>query len=53
MPITGGTAKERFRQVMEEYKKKSLHAGKGGPKLRSRKQAVAIALNMERRRGSS
>lgn len=32
-------------KVMSEYKDKSLHSGKGGPVVKSRKQAVAIALS--------
>lgn len=32
-------------KVMGEYKDKSLHSGKGGPVVKSRKQAVAIALS--------
>ncbi len=32
-------------KVMREYKDKSLHSGKGGPVVKSRKQAVAIAMS--------
>lgn len=32
-------------KVMGEYKDKSLHSGKGGPVVKSKKQAVAIALS--------
>lgn len=32
-------------KVMHEYKTGSLHSGKGGPLVKSRKQAVAIALS--------
>ena len=32
-------------KVMGEYKDKSLHSGKGGPVVKSRKQAIAIALS--------
>jgi hypothetical protein len=32
-------------KVMSEYKDKGLHSGKGGPLVKSRKQAVAIALS--------
>lgn len=31
--------------VMGEYKAGTLHSGKGGPVVKSRKQAVAIALS--------
>lgn len=32
-------------KVMGEYKSGTLHSGKGGPVVKSRKQAVAIALS--------
>lgn len=32
-------------KVMGEYKDKSLHSGKGGPVVKSRKQAIAIAMS--------
>jgi ribosomal protein L21E len=32
-------------KVMHEYKAGSLHSGKGGPVVNSRKQAVAIAMS--------
>lgn len=32
-------------KVMKEYKEGALHSGKGGPVVKSRKQAVAIALS--------
>lgn len=32
-------------KVMSEYKDKTLHSGKGGPVVKSRKQAIAIALS--------
>jgi len=31
--------------VLAEFKDKSLHSGKGGPVVKSRKQAIAIALS--------
>jgi len=31
--------------VMHEFKAGTLHSGKGGPVVKSRKQAVAIALS--------
>ena len=38
--------KSKVAKVMHEYKKGTLHSGsKRGPKVRSRKQAVAIALS--------
>lgn len=32
-------------KVMGEYKAGSLHSGKGGPVVKSRKQAIAISLS--------
>ena len=42
MPVPKG--KKGVRKVMSEYKSGSLHSGKKGPVVKSRKQAVAIAL---------
>ena len=40
------TGKDKIRRVMHEYKTGTLHSGsKAGPKVKSRKQAVAIALS--------
>jgi hypothetical protein len=45
-------AKSKVRQTMHEFKEGSLHSGsKTGPKVKSRKQAVAIALNQARKKG--
>jgi len=38
-------------QAMTEFKGGGLHSGKGGPVVKSRKQALAIGLNAERRAG--
>lgn len=38
-------AAEKIAKVMGEYKDKSLHSGKGGPVVKSRKQAIAIAMS--------
>jgi hypothetical protein len=39
-------AKNKVRKVMHEYKEGELHSGsKKGPKVKSRKQAIAIALS--------
>jgi hypothetical protein len=35
----------KVRKVMKEYKAGSLHSGKGGPVVKSQKQAVAIAMS--------
>lgn len=32
-------------KVMDKYKRGTLHSGKHGPKVASRKQAIAIALS--------
>lgn len=37
--------KTKVQKVMHEYKTGTLHSGKGGPVVKSRKQAVAIALS--------
>ena len=40
----------KVKKVMGEYKRGSLRSGsKKGPKVKSRKQAVAIALSEQRR----
>lgn len=42
-------AKNKVEKVMHEYKEGDLHSGsKHGPKVKSRKQALAIALNEKR-----
>ena len=42
--------KSKVKKVMHEYKHGTLHSGsKRGPKVKSRKQAVAIALSEARR----
>lgn len=38
-------AQKKVRKVMKEYKAGTLHSGKGGPVVKSRKQAVAIAMS--------
>ena len=48
MPITG-TPTQRKKQVFDEFKQGRLHSGKGGPLVKKRKQAIAIALSEERR----
>ena len=37
--------KTKESKVMGEFKRGTLHSGKGGPVVKSRKQAVAIALS--------
>lgn len=38
-------ATDKVAKVMHEYKSGTLHSGKGGPVVKSRKQAVAIAMS--------
>lgn len=42
-------AAKKVSKVMREYKEGTLHSGKGGPVVKSRKQAVAIALSEAKR----
>lgn len=37
--------KTKVEKVMGEFKRGTLHAGKGGPVVRKKKQAIAIALS--------
>ena len=37
--------KAKVKKVMGEFKRGTLHSGKGGPVVKSRKQAVAIAMS--------
>jgi hypothetical protein len=39
------TGAKKVKKVMGEYKRGTLHSGKGGPVVKSRKQAVAIAMS--------
>ena len=36
---------KKVRKVMREFKAGTLHSGKGGKVVKSRKQAIAIALS--------
>ena len=38
-------AMKKVEKVMGEYKRGTLNSGKGGPVVKSKKQAVAIALS--------
>ncbi len=43
-------AKSKVRKVLHEFKVGKLHSGsKNGPKVKSRKQAIAIALSEARK----
>jgi hypothetical protein len=37
--------KKKVAKVMREYKKGELHSGKGGPVVKDKDQAIAIALS--------
>lgn len=46
----GKKGRSKLRRTLHEFKHGSLHSGsKKGPRVRSRKQAIAIALNQARR----
>lgn len=46
-------AQNKIHKVMEEFKEGKLHSGsKKGPKVKTRKQAIAIALDTARREGA-
>lgn len=48
--IKAGKKEEKVSKVMHEYKEGKLHSGsKKGPKVKSRKQALAIALSEGRK----
>ena len=52
MPIKGMGKKETIHKEMSEFKHGKLHSGsKSGPKVTSRKQAIAIALSEGRKAG--
>jgi hypothetical protein len=44
-------AERKIHRVMKEYKRGELHSGRGRGKVKSRKQAVAIAISEARRAG--
>lgn len=41
--------KTKVQKVMHEFKTGTLHSGKGGPVVKKRKQAIAIALSEQQR----
>lgn len=44
--------KDKIEKVMKEFKEDKLHSGsKKGPKVKSKKQAIAIALDEARKAG--
>ncbi len=40
---------KKVSKVMDEFGKGTLHSGKGGPIVKSRKQAIAIAISSAQR----
>lgn len=44
-------AEKKVGKVMGEFKAGTLHSGKGGPVVKSQKQAVAIALSEAAKKG--
>jgi len=42
-------AQKKVQKVMHEFKGGTLHSGKGGKVVKSRKQAIAIALSEAKR----
>jgi len=40
---------KKIGKVMGEYKRGKLHSGKGGPVVKNRKQAIAIAMSEGRK----
>ncbi len=50
-PVRASKGKAKVSKVMHEWKAGGLHSGsKRGPKVTSRKQAIAIALSEARKR---
>jgi len=47
----GKKASQKVRRAMHERKSGTLHSGRSGRKVKSRKQAIAIGLSEARRAG--
>jgi hypothetical protein len=43
-------AEAKISKVMREYKEGTLHSGKKGPVVKSKNQAIAIALSQARKK---
>ena len=43
-------AQKKIGKVMGEYKEGTLHSGKGGPIVKSPKQAIAIAISESKKK---
>ncbi|HYC34650.1 MAG TPA: DUF6496 domain-containing protein [Candidatus Paceibacterota bacterium] len=52
MPKYSKKAQNKIEKVMHEYKHGTLHSGKSKKKVKSRKQAVAIAISEARKSGA-
>jgi hypothetical protein len=53
-PKAKAKKKTKIEKVLHEYKEGELHSGsKKGPKVKNRKQAIAIALSEARKAGES
>jgi hypothetical protein len=48
----GKTAAKKVKSVMEERKRGTLRSGRSGPKVTSKKQAIAIGLSEARKAGA-
>ena len=48
----GKTAQKKVKRAMHERKRGTLKSGKGGKRVRSRKQAIAIGLSEARKAGA-
>ncbi len=48
----GEKTQETVKEAMEKFKKGELKSGKGGKKVTSRKQAIAIGLSEAREKGA-
>ena len=48
----GKKASDKVEKVMRERKRGTLHSGRSGKKVRSRKQAIAIGLSQAREAGA-
>ena len=44
-PTSKAAKQAKVKKVMREYKTGTLHSGKGRPTVKSRKQAIAIAMS--------
>ncbi len=51
MPKYSKKAQNKIGKVMHEYKHGKLKSGRGGKKVRSRKQAIAIGISEARQEG--